>query len=66
MEDDDNMFILLLHMVSLTAQWDTDAALEAGIHLCAKPAETLNAFIDVSGAVYLSYHKIIPLGYKVI
>lgn len=66
MEDDDNMFILLLPMVSLTARWDPEAALEAGINLCAKPAETLHAFMDVSGAVRLFYHKIIPLGYKVI
>lgn len=60
------MFILLLHMVSLTAQWGPEAALEAGINLCANPAEALHAFMDVSGAVHLFYHKIIPLGYKVI
>lgn len=59
------MFILPLHMVPLTAQWEPEAALEAGINLRAKPAEALHAFMDVSGAVRLFYHKFIPLGYKV-
>lgn len=57
MEDDDSMFILLLLMVSLTAQWDTDASSEAGINLCARPEETVRAFIDISAAVHLFDHE---------
>lgn len=64
MEDDDNMLILFLHMVSLTARWDTDPASEAGINLCAKLAETLHEFTDVSVAVHLFDSKITPLDIK--
>lgn len=59
------MLILLLHVVSLTAQWDPDAASEAGINLCAKLAQTRHAFSDVSVAVHLFDPEITPLGYEV-
>lgn len=36
MEDGDNMLILFMHILSLTARWDADVTLEAGINLCGR------------------------------